>query len=124
MIFNSAGKFIKNFFKVNGNPLEPVQTFCYLGFDLKASGTVKHAMNTLYDKANKAMHPLLNSIVRFNIPVKTSLNLFHAFISPIILYNTENWATLTNKKKYRILQLCLLIQIRMTQRRTYYTANF
>ena len=57
MIFNPSGKMIQRYFSVNGQPLEPVQTFCYLGFDVKASGTVKHAMNTLYDKANKAMRP-------------------------------------------------------------------
>ena len=98
MIFNAAGKHIKTHFNINGNLLESVHTFCYLGFDLNASGTVKHAVNILYDKANKAMRPLMNSIARFNIPVKTSLKLFHAFISPIILYNVENWGILTDKK--------------------------
>ena len=89
---------IKKYFKVNGKVLEPVQTFCYLGFDLKASGTVKQAMNTLYDKAKKAMRPLLRSIARFNLPVKTSLSLFHAYIAPIALYNAENWMTFTDKE--------------------------
>lgn len=98
MIFNPAGKLIMKYFKINDKFLEPVNTFCYLGFDLKASGIVKHAMNTLYDKANKAMRPLLTSIARFNIPVKSSIKLFNAFISPIMLYNTENWTTLTDKK--------------------------
>ena len=54
-------------------------------------------MNTLHDKATKALRPLLCAIARFIIPVKTSIRLFHAYISPIILYNVENWATLTNK---------------------------
>ena len=98
MIFNPAGKFIRKYFKINDKSLEPVNTFCYLGFDLKASGIVTHAMNTLYDKANKAMRALLTSIARFNTPVRTSIKLFNAFISPIMLYNTENWITLTDKK--------------------------
>ena len=98
MIFNKSGRLIKKYFKVNGKVLEPVQTFCYLGFDLKASGTVKQAMNTLYDKAKKAMLPLLRSIARFNLPVKTSFSLFHAYIAPIALYNAENWMTLTDKE--------------------------
>ena len=55
MIFNKSGKMLKNYFFINGKPLEPVQSFYYLGFDVKASGTVKHAMNTLCEKANKAM---------------------------------------------------------------------
>ena len=98
MIFNNGGRLIKRYFKINNKLLEPVQTFCYLGFDVKASGTVKQAMHTLYDKANKAMRPLLHSIARFNLPVKTSLSLFHAYISPIVLYNAENWMAFTDKQ--------------------------
>ena len=98
MIFNTTGKLFKKYFTLNGKTLEPVQSFCYLGFDIKASGTVSLAINTLYDKASKAIRPLMCVIARFNIPVKTSLKLFHTFISPIMLYNVENWATLSEKK--------------------------
>ena len=98
MIFNRSGKLIKKYFYLAGKPLEPVQSFCYLGFDVKASGTVKHAMNTLYEKANKAMRPLFQTIARFNLPVKTSLRIFHAYIEPIALYNAENWAAFTDKE--------------------------
>ena len=59
MIFNITGKYIKEEFNINNKTLEPVNTFCYLGFELKSSGTVKHAMNTLHDKATKALRPLL-----------------------------------------------------------------
>ena len=98
MIFNRGGRLIKKYFKINGKPLEPVHDFCYLGFDVKASGTTKHAMNTLLDKANKAMRPLMGSIARFNLPPETSIKLFHSYIAPIALYNAENWAILTDKK--------------------------
>ena len=98
MIFNKGGKLIKNTFKINDKLLEPVQDFCYLGFEVKASGIVKHAMNTLYDKANKAMRPLMISIARFNIPIDYSIKLFHSYIAPIALYNAENWAILSDKK--------------------------
>ena len=98
MVFNQTGKFFKTNFTVDGKKLEPVQTFCYLGFDLKSSGAVKHAMNILNDKAKKALQPLLCTIARFNLPVINSLKLFHTFISPIILYNVENWATLGDRK--------------------------
>ena len=98
MVFNQAGKMIHNPFIIDDKPLEQVQSFCYLGFDVKCSGTVKHAMNVLCDKAKKALRPLLSAYVKFNIPVRTSINLFHAFVSPILLYNTENWVTLTDNK--------------------------
>ena len=98
MTFNQAGKMLHNPFFLDDKVLEQVQSFCYLGFDVKCSGTVKHAMNVLRDKANKALRPLLCAIARFNIPVRTSIRLFHTFISPILLYNAENWVTLTDKK--------------------------
>lgn len=97
MVFNQTGRVIKNPFNLNNEILEQVQSFCYLGFDVKCSGTVKHAMNILCDKANKALRPLLCAIARFRIPAKTSLRLFHTFISPILLYNAENWAILSDK---------------------------
>jgi hypothetical protein len=97
MIFNQSGRFIQDSFKLNEETLEPVQSFCYLGFDIKCSGTVKHAMNVLNDKANKALRPLLGAIARFKIPAKTAIRLFHTFISPILLYNAENWSILSDK---------------------------
>ena len=42
MIFNKSGRMIKGYFQIDGKPLEPVRTFCCLGFDAKSSGTVKH----------------------------------------------------------------------------------
>ena len=99
MTFNQAGKMLHNPFFLDDKVLEQVQSFCYLGFDVKCSGTVKHAMNVLRDKENKALRPLLCAIARFNIPVRTSIRLFHTFISPILLYNAENWVTLLTDKK-------------------------
>ena len=62
MIFNTPGKFFKEYFTLNGNTLDPVQSFCYLGFDVKCSGIVTHVRNILNDKGNKALKPLLTAI--------------------------------------------------------------
>ena len=69
------GKLIKTNFTINNEVLEPVQTLCYLGFDIKSSGIVTHAMNSLYDKAYKAMRPLRGVIAKFNIPVKIHIHI-------------------------------------------------
>ena len=98
LIFNLAGRFIRDTFKLDDKILEPVQSFCYLGVDIRSSGSVKHAANVLNDKGCKALRPLLCAIARFNIPVKTSIRLFHTYISPILLYNTENLCTLSDKE--------------------------
>ena len=44
------------------------------------------------------MRPLFETIARFNLPVKTSLRIFHAYIEPIALYNAENWTAFTDKE--------------------------
>ena len=84
---------IRDTFTLDDEQLEPVQSFCYLGVDIKCSGSVKHALNVLDEKGNKALRPLLNVICRFKLPFKTSIKLFHTYISPILLYNTENMFT-------------------------------
>ena len=38
------------------------------------------------------------TISRFNIPSKTAIKLFHTNMSPIALYNVENWVTLPDRK--------------------------
>ena len=97
MIFNYSGKLFKHDFIINNTRLEIVHTFCYLGFDVKTSGVVSGAVNTLYEKAKKAMRPLLGAISRFNLPIKTSIKLFHTYIAPILTYTTENWMGLSDK---------------------------
>ena len=101
IIFNYTGRLVRQCFIIGGKCLEPVQSFCYLGFEIKASGTVKQAIKILCDKANKAMKPLYRAISRFNIPAKTAIYLFHAFIAPILLYSAENFVQLTEKQLER-----------------------
>ena len=97
MNFNLAGRLIKHNYYIKGRPLESVNRFCYLGFEVCPSGTVKHAMNTLHDKAKKALRPLMGAI---------AIKLFRMYVSPIILYNVENWATLTDQKLKKDADLC------------------
>ena len=98
MIFNDTGRHLKEQFNIEGKHLESVNTFCYLGFEVKPSGTVKHAMVNLYEKAKKALRPILCASQKFNLPVHIVTKLFHTYVSPIILYNVENWGTLTDSK--------------------------
>ena len=95
LIFNKTGKFIKEEFTVNYKKLDSVQNFCYLGYDMNASGSPNYSATTLCDKAVKAMRPIQNAIAKFNITVNLSIRLFNTYISPIILYNVENWAQMS-----------------------------
>ena len=112
MVFNQAGRLLKQDFFIDNKKLELVHTFCYLGFDLKSSGVVSAAINTLYEKAKKAMGPLKGVIARFNVPVKTSIKLFHTYIAPILLYTSENWMALNDKsiQKFTPYAMCTDIE--------------
>ena len=72
-----------------------MRSFCYLGFEVVPSGVVTRAMNTLADKAKKALHPLLGAIAKFDLPGGLAIRLFHTYISPILLYGVENWSVLS-----------------------------
>ena len=98
MIFNPSARFLKEQFFMNGQPLEPVQSFCYLGFEAKPSGTTSHGASILIDKSLKALRPLQRAIANFQLPLDISLRLFHALIEPIAMYNVENWGILTSKQ--------------------------
>ena len=95
MIFNKTGRTIKKHLMVNQVPLEVVQSFTYLGVDIKASGSFTSAIQNLNSKAKKAMVQLYRMITQFQMPFSQSIKLFRAFIEPIILYNSENLSTLT-----------------------------
>ena len=98
MIFNLQGRLLNRQFKINGKTMENVKSFPYLGFEITPSGTVKHAMNTMIEKAKKALRPLYGVIAKFNLPTKVVIKLFHTYVAPIILYNAENWSILSDKK--------------------------
>ena len=87
---------MKTKFYMNGEALEPVKSFCYLGFEVVPSGIVTHAQKVLNDKAKKALHPLLGAIAKFDLPSKLAIRLFHTYISPILLYGVENWSILSD----------------------------
>ena len=101
MIFNQSGRIEKKVFNINGSPIDTVNRFCYLGLDFCPSGTMTHGIDTLNNKSKKAMRPLKTALAKFDIPTKFAKNMFHTYISPILLYNVETWGKLTKKQLQR-----------------------
>ena len=86
VIFNKSGKIIKQSFTLNGEILENVQAYKYLGIIFTASGSFSHARKDLYQRALKAVFKL-NSIFGDVTPqVKTSFHVFDHLIKPILMY--------------------------------------
>ena len=73
-----------------------MKRFYHLGVDIACSGSFRIGKMNIMEKARKAMSPLLSIIPNFKISCKDSLNLFHSFIRPIVLYNSENLAQFTH----------------------------
>ena len=97
IIFNTTGRLLSGYsFKIRGNPLQIVKTYCYLAIDFACSGSFRTGRINIMEKARKAMSSLLSIIPDFKISCKKSLKLFHSFIRPIALYNSENLAHFTH----------------------------
>ena len=62
------------------------------------NGSFATAIKTLTDKAKKAMMPLYKTMIQFQMPFHKCKQLFNTFIEPILLYNAENWSTMTDKQ--------------------------
>ena len=98
MIFNKSGRLLKDHFTIDGKELQIVRSYTYLGIDIPASGSFNLGMTQMNSKAKKAMMPLFTTIMQFNIPFHKALQLFQTYVEPILLYNAENFAAMTEKQ--------------------------
>ena len=50
------------------------------------------------NKSKKAMMPLYTTIMQFNIPFDKAMKLFQTYVEPILLYNAENFAAMSERE--------------------------
>ena len=82
VIFNKGGhKFPSLKFLLNGNLVETVQSYCYLGIIFSSCGSFTRACDALTDKALKAFYKF-KQIHPYN-NVTLSLKLFDSLVTPI-----------------------------------------
>ena len=99
LIFNSSGRKLKSDnYIFQGKKIDITDSYCYLGVNMTPSGSFQNTQKVLKEKAQKAMFPLYSVISQFSLSPTRSLNMFQTFIKPIALYNSENWATLSEHK--------------------------
>jgi len=93
MIFNSGGKKLKEFsFYAGGSEIKVVDSYQYLGIELKPSGSFKLATDELYTKASRARFAISNVLFQHKkLAVQKSFQLFDSLIRPIFLYAVEFW---------------------------------
>ncbi|XP_062582329.1 uncharacterized protein LOC134244070 [Saccostrea cucullata] len=90
MIFNSNGKPQGNEFSFNGNAIQIVPRYCYLGIMMKCNRKFNLATAVLIEKARKACFKM-KRIIGFDNPCKLLEKLFDAIVLPVLLYCSEIW---------------------------------
>ena len=69
----------------DGEPLDIVDSFCYLGMKFHKNGKLEPGVKALSEQALKAANQLLALSKRMSFDVKTKLKLFDSLVSPILL---------------------------------------
>ena len=78
---------------MNGNILEEVDNFRYLGSVLDKNGGTDEDIKARIGKARTAFVMLGKIWKATNISVKTKLKLFNSNVKPVLLYGSETWRT-------------------------------
>jgi hypothetical protein len=76
-------------FNINGQAIETVSTYKYLGVLFSSSGSFLSCRKHLVVQANKAMHQILLKINNLSLPIDLQLKLFDHTILPILTYGCE-----------------------------------
>ena len=113
LVFNKAGRHIKQKFTYSDSLIDCVQSYKYLGIHFTASGSFSFAQNELYKRALKAYYKLSKDFLSFHPNVKIALHLFDHTVLPILLYGSEIWGCFnpfTSKFANKDITLCDIFQ--------------
>ena len=92
MSFNKRGDKEKHIFTIQGNPLENVKSYKYLGITISCKNcSLLGTLNNLSVKANRALFSLKTNLNLMKMPIKLLLKIFDTMIVPILLYGAEVW---------------------------------
>lgn len=78
-------------FRIGGQILDKVDSYCYLGLDLHKNGSFKLAVSNLKAKALRSFYALIRQVNRTAISFQSGCTLFDALIKPIMLYAAPIW---------------------------------
>ena len=91
MVF-SKGKITKiRDYRINGVKLEKVDEFRYLGVIFRYNGSFQSSIRYNVTKANKALFSLYKTMIKYDLSVENTSQLYDRLILPILLYGCEVW---------------------------------
>ena len=76
---------------LNGQPIEKVASYCYLGVIISSNGKFNKAIDSLYHKGLGAYFSLRSTIDRRFIKAKGISKLFDSLVEPILTYGCQIW---------------------------------
>ena len=79
-------------FILNGNKLDIVYSYKYLGVHFNYNGKFTVAKNDLCCKGSRAMFSLLRKCKQLQLPIDIQLQLLDVLVKPVVLYGCEVWA--------------------------------
>lgn len=91
VIFSKGKIRQKPVFYYNGETIEIVDDFSYLGIKFNYNGKFGKTKKHLVDQARKAMFSLVRKARKLFLPLDIQLHLFDSMITPILLYGSEVW---------------------------------
>lgn len=103
MVFNSNSKHQSINFTFNGNTMQVVSKYCYLGIVLKSNGKFNLATSVLVEKARKAYFKM-KKIIGIDNPCKLLEKLFDSIVLPVLLYCCEIWGVDLSLKDISVIE--------------------
>lgn len=92
VIFRNGGKIHNNErWHLNGEPIEVVDSFTYLGLLLQYNGKFNNTQKQLASQGRKAMFSLKSKTSQLYLNTETMLSIFDTYIASILNYGCEIW---------------------------------
>ena len=81
---------VSPFIDFNGDVIQNVTGYKFLGCLFKSNGNLRHSLEELAKKARKILFSLREKTSSLGIlPISVSINLFDKLVRPILIYNSE-----------------------------------
>ncbi|PJE78138.1 hypothetical protein CI610_02930 [invertebrate metagenome] len=100
----------------NGNPIEIVDKFCYLGLIFNFNGRFTAALDTLACQGRKAYYHLKRKMKVFTLNIETKMSLFDTYVACVLNYGCEVWGQAVSPQieKIHLLFLKDLLNVKKT----------
>ena len=112
LVFKNGGKINKNDkWTYNGNHIETVNYFKYLGFVFGSSGKFHRGIENLAQRGEKALFDMISSINDFkDMDFKMKIDLFNSLVKSVLCYSCELWG-FNEAKRHETIHLRFLKNI-------------